>query len=224
MTRTLLYIAILTVTLLAGCKSSHHDEPRPRPTIDTDELSMYVGETAEVHVSDADDLSAEASTSVVAVTADAGRGVIAVEALREGLATITVRADGAIMHCYVKVSAASEPDPDNPAPEEPTDEREQLADATPRYVSTTLTMRHDTPGTIVMRYADGTRYAIRSLLTGDYISFDAGTPSRAATLSVNGDDVELTDAQVADTHDGMTWYRLLTARWRHTVWIVVPDA
>jgi|GEM_PF-2471837 len=224
MTRTIVYIAILTIAILASCNSAHHDEPRPRPTIDTDELSMYVGETAEIHVSDADDISAETLTDVVAVTADSERGIIIVEALREGLSTITIRADGALMHCYVKVSAASAPDPDSPAPEEPTDEREQLADATPRYVSSTLTMRHDTPGTIVIQYADGTRYAIRSLLTGDYIFFDAGIPSRAATLSVNGDDVELADAKVAYSRDGMTWYRLLTARWRHTVWIVVPDA
>ena len=164
--RTLYLLTLLIVAFgpITGCRS-RHDEPYVRPTIDTTDLTMRVGETAEVHIADCTELRAIPEDDIIEVSAVGG--TVFVTALAEGRTSVSIYADGVLLRCRVEVCKADTPfEGEENKPSEPDDDAAQLSDASRRYESAAMTMRYDTPGTIFERSREGRRFTVRSLATG----------------------------------------------------------
>lgn len=220
----LLTLLILTFGSVTGCRS-RHDEPYIRPTIDTTDLTMRVGETAEVHVADCTELRAIPEADIIEVSV--GRGTVFVTALAEGRTSVSIYADGVLLRCRVVVDKADTPfEGEDNKPTEPDDDAVQLSDDSWRYESAAMTMRYDTPGTIFEHSRDGHRFTVRSLSTGNVATVIlAARPAVVGSigctaLTINGETVDIDRCEVARISGPTVWLRLHTADWGHTIWFV----
>ena len=225
MTRAL--FALIALLMLSACHSRNDDDALLFSSLSADNVELIVGQKAIVTVYDAREIKAASEDESVATATVEGDAVI-ITGVSVGQTSVTITGDRRLMRCRVVVKPGStsvDTDPD--APQEPEDLTE-MADEGVRYVSKMLTMRYDTPGTMFMSYADGRRVAMRSLDTGDAVTFDFGTvvrqegPLEHTLLDVNGEAVDLDAADIVRLSADRVWVRLHTTRWNHTVWFVAP--
>lgn len=219
--------ALFAALILTACHSRDDDDGLLFAAISADSVELIVGQQTAVSVSNATDIRAVSEDAAIATATVVGNEVI-IEGVSTGLTSVTIYGDRRAMRCRVNVKpGATSVDTDPESPQEPQDDAE-LSDDEVRYVSKMLTMRYQTPGTIFMCYTDGRRIVMRSLDTGDAVTFDFGTSQRnehpltQAALNVNGEDVALDSAAIVRVSDDRVWVRIHTAEWNHTVWLVVP--
>ncbi len=201
----LLMVALISIV---GVGCNEEDEPieRLRPSLSELQLNLEVGDSAMLQVIDAD--------TVISVTTDApqvialrvdGSNVI-VKAIAQGYAVVVVNVKGARLKCDVTVIGVDTPQDDF---------SQELQDERCRFVSPSLSLYYDTPGTIVS-VTKGNVIEMRSLITGNNISFTPGTTTLYegrlpnATLKINDTSVNLKHASLEHhTPDGSMWFHLI---------------
>lgn len=221
------YIGILFLcALLSGIISScSDDEPivdpikQLRPSLSDSILNISVGDSAVLRVLNADTILSIMTNNPKVIAHEVTDSIIIVKALCEGEAIIVVNTIGARLDCDVIVAASPVPTYDF---------SKELQNTRSRYVSPSLTMNYDTPGTIFSMAQIGT-VEVRSLITGDSIIFNPGTVELIegllpnATLHVNGSDIELQETILEKiTSDNSMWLNLLDAKGNRIV-LVVTD-
>ena len=200
-----IFVVLLTCAV-ASC--SEDDEPvvKERPSLSVTSLSLEVGDSAILHVANADTIYS-ATTNASNVVSMRIEGVdIIVKALAVGEASININVNGARLMCGIEVYEKSTTKEDFSA---------ELNDDRCRFVSPSLTIYYDTPGTI-FSIANNQIIEIRDLSTGDYVKFDMGTttPTQGtlnnASLTINGASVNLKYASLEHhTPDGSMWFHLI---------------
>lgn len=221
------YIGILFLcALLSGIISScSDDEPivdpikQLRPSLSDSILNISVGDSAVLRVLNADTILSVMTNNPKVIAHEVTDSIIIVKALCEGKVIIVVNTIGARLSCDVRVVASPIPTYDF---------SKELQDTRSRYVSPSLTMNYDTPGTVFSMAQNGI-VEVRSLITGDSISFNPGTVEliegllHNATLQVNGNDIELQGTTLEKiTSDNSMWLNLLDAKGNRIV-LVVTD-
>lgn len=177
-----------------------------RPQLSHSELVLSVGETASISVSGASAVTATPSDGRIISVSVSGTG-ISVVALAPGAATVKVDAAGNWLQCRVTVVAD----------DSPYSYDAELADATSRYESSSLSLVYDddTPG-IIFSMDDAGNLEILSLDTGADVRFLPGGEYgqgilENAILTVNGNAVELSEARVERCDASGLWLNLTVA-------------
>ena len=204
---------------LVSC--SEDDEPTPtlRPTLSATELAIEMGDSARLQVLNADSINfVSTNNSQVLSLRIEGTDVI-VYALAEGEAKININVNGARLYCDVVVNKNATPQ---------IDFSKELQDVRTRFVSPSLSLFYETPGTIVS-VAEGNMIEMRSLITSDNIIFNLGEVALKegtlpnATLQINGNSVELKQATLERlSPDGSMWINILDTNGNRMV-LVVTD-
>lgn len=221
------YIGILFLwTLLAGVITScNGDEPvaepitQLRPSLSDSVLNISVGDSAVLRVLNVDTILSVTTNMPEIISHEISDTIITVKALSEGEATVIVNTIGARLRCDVFVSAK---------PISSYDFSKELQNALCRYVSHSLSMSFDTPGTIFSIKESGV-IEVRSLITGDNILFSPGMDELTegllpnATLQVNGNYIEIQEVILEKVApDNSMWLNLLDAKGNRIV-LVVTD-
>lgn len=213
------FICVMLLSVFIACSSDDEPEERLRPSLSTSTLSLKVGEKAVLHVSNVEKISSATTDAPNIISLKVEDSDIEVTALKEGDATIHVNVDGARLNCKVTVVASSTPICDFSG---------ELQDERSRYVSPLLSMYYDTPGTIFLVEKNGT-IDVRSLITGDYITFTPGMEKleegnlENASLQVNGNNIMLKSVILYRlTLDGSMWYHLVD-EYGNNIVLVVTD-
>lgn len=203
---TLLTVFITLIAALASCSSERHIDESP--SLSTAALTLEAGETAEVTVSGTNEFSVGSSDIRVATAeADCAKGVVRITAVAMGSTRISVRT-GRPAPLTVSVTVTQN--------EREPDISDQYGDASERFVSDNLTLRHDEGGIIFESDRRG-RHTIVDLATGRRIVFDAGASADAtpmyldkATLAIDGAPVALRYASATRRIDSTVWYALVS--------------
>ena len=204
----LLLVALISIVGV-GCNDADDPIERLRPSLSVSQLSLEVGDSAMLQVVNAD--------TIISTTTDApqvimlrveGTNVI-VKAIAQGEATVAINVKGARLKCDVTVIGVDTPQDDFD---------KELLDERCRFVSQSLSLYYDTPGTIVS-VTNGNVIEMRSLITGDNISFNPGTTPLQegllpnATLKINDTPVNLKQASLVRlSPDGSMWINILDTK------------
>lgn len=214
----LLLVALISIVGV-GCNDADEPIERLRPSLSVSQLSLEVGDSAMLQVVNADTIiSATTDAPQVVMLRVDGTNVI-VKAIAQGKATVAINVKGARLKCDVTVIGIE-------APQDDLDK--ELLDERSRFVSPSLSLYYDTPGTIVS-VAMGNVIEMRSLITGDNISFNPGTTTLQegnlpnATLKINDTPVNLKQASLVRlATDGSMWLNLLDSKGNRMT-LVVTD-
>lgn len=214
-------LLVCIVMLISFMSCSDDDEPveRLRPSLSVSSLNLEVGDSAILKVNNVESgISVFTDAPKVIALRVVGTDII-VKALSQGEAIISVRVSGARLTCNVVVLGMDTPEYDF---------NKELQDERCRFVSPTLTMYYDTPGTIVSVTKDNV-IEVRSLITGDNISFNPGTKTLAegnihnASLKINNTPVSLKQTTLHRlTPTGSMWFALLDTKGNRIV-LVITD-
>ena len=214
----LLLVALISI---AGVGCNDADEPieRLRPWLSVSQLSLEVGDSAMLQVVNADTIiSTTTDAPQVVMLRVEGTNVI-VKAIAQGEAAVAINVKGARLKCDVTVISVDTPQDDFD---------KELLDERCRFVSQSLSLYYDTPGTIVS-VTNGNVIEMRSLITGDNISFNPGTTMLQegllpnATLKINDTPVNLKQASLVRlATDGSMWLNLLDSKGNRMT-LVVTD-
>lgn len=201
-----LLLAALMMVVVVGC--SNNDEPveRLRPSLSMSSLNLEVGDSAILKVNNVESgISVFTDTPQVIALRVVGTDII-VKALSQGEAIISVSVSGARLKCNVVVVGTDTPEYDF---------SKELQDERCRYVSPTLSMYYDTPGTIVS-VTDDNVIEVRSLITGDLVTFTPGVKKLVegnlenASLQVNGNNMVLKSVELHRLDpDGSMWIEMI---------------
>ena len=214
----LLLVALISIVGV-GCNDADDPIERLRPSLSVSQLSLEVGDSAMLQVVNADTIiSATTDAPQVVMLRVEGTNVI-VKAIAQGEATVAINVKGARLKCDVTVIGIE-------APQDDFDK--ELLDERCRFVSPSLSLYYDTPGTIVS-VTNGNVIEMRSLITGDNISFNPGTTMLQegllpnATLKINDTPVNLKQASLVRlATDGSMWINILDTNGNRMV-LVVTD-
>lgn len=214
----LLLVALISIVGV-GCNDADDPIERLRPSLSVSQLSLEVGDSAMLQVVNADAIiSATTDAPQVVMLRVEGTNVI-VKAIAQGEATVAINVKGARLKCDVTVIGVD-------TPQDVFDK--ELLDERCRFVSQSLSLYYDTPGTIVS-VTNGNVIEMRSLITGDNISFNPGTTILQerllpnATLKINDTPVNLKQASlVCLATDGSMWINILDTNGNRMV-LVVTD-
>jgi hypothetical protein len=214
-------LLLVALILIVGVGCNDADDPieRLRPSLSVSQLSLEVGDSAMLQVVNADTIiSTTTDAPQVVMLRVEGTNVI-VKAIAQGEATVAINVKGARLKCDVTVIGIETPQDDFD---------KELLDERCRFVSPSLSLYYDTPGTIVS-VTNGNVIEMRSLITGDNIIFNLGEVALKegtlpnATLQINGNSVELKQATLEHiTTDGSMWLNLLDDN-NNRIIIVVTD-
>ena len=201
----LLLVALISIVGV-GCNDADEPIERLRPSLSVSQLSLEVGDSAMLQVVNADAIiSATTDAPQVVMLRVEGTNVI-VKAIAQGEATVAINVKGARLKCDVTVIGVD-------TPQDVFDK--ELLDERCRFVSQSLSLYYDTPGTIVS-VTNGNVIEMRSLITGDNISFNPGTTMLQegllpnAALKINDTPVNLKQASLVRlATDGSMWLNLL---------------
>lgn len=214
-----LMLVLLIVVVCIGC--SNDDEPivKPRPSLSATSLNLEVGDSAIIYVDNADSVVSAITDAPQVISLSIDGDNIVVQALAQGEAVITVNTYGARLRCDVVVNSPKAPQYDF---------SKELQDYRSRFVSTSMSLYYDTPGTI-FSVSSINIIEVRSLITGDNILFNPGEVALKegtlpnATLQINGNSVELKQATLEHiTTDDSMWLNLLDDN-NNRIIIVVTD-
>ena len=214
----LLLVALISIVGV-GCNDADDPIERLRPSLSVSQLSLEVGDSAMLQVVNADTIiSATTDAPQVIALRVEGTNVI-VKAIAQGEATVAINVKGARLKCDVTVIGVDTPQDDFD---------KELLDERCRFVSSSLSLYYDTPGTIVP-VTNGNMIEMRSLITGDNISFNPGTTPLQegllpnATLKINDTPVNLKQASLVRlATDGSMWFNLLDSKGNRMT-LVVTD-
>ena len=214
----LLLVALISIVGV-GCNDADEPIERLRPSLSVSQLSLEVGDSAILQVVNADTIiSATTNAPQVVMLRVEGTNVI-VKAIAQGEATVAINVKGARLKCDVTVIGVDTPQDDFD---------KELLDERCRFVSQSLSLYYDTPGTIVS-VTNGNVIEMRSLITGDNISFNPGTTPLQegllpnATLKINDTPVNLKQASLVRlATDGSMWINILDTNGNRMV-LVVTD-
>ncbi len=214
----LLLVALISIVGV-GCNDADDPIERLRPSLSVSQLSLEVGDSAILQVVNADTIiSTTTDAPQVVMLRVEGTNVI-VKAIAQGEATVAINVKGARLKCDVTVIGVDTPQDDFD---------KELLDERCRFVSQSLSLYYDTPGTIVS-VTNGNVIEMRSLITGDNISFNPGTTPLQegllpnATLKINDTPVNLKQASLVRlATDGSMWLNLLDDN-NNRIIIVVTD-
>ena len=191
---------------VVSCDEDVEPIVKERPSLSATTLSLEVGDSAILHVANADTIymASTNAPNVVSVRID-GIDII-VKALTVGEANININVNGARLMCGVEVYEKTTTKDDFST---------ELNDDRCRFVSPSLAIYYDTPGTI-FSIANNQKIEIRDLSTGDHVKFDMGTttPTQGtlnnASLIINGTTIILKHASLEHhTPDGSMWFHLI---------------
>lgn len=194
------------MVVVASCSDDDEPVERLRPSLSVSQLSLEVGDSAILQVVNADTIiSATTDAPQVVMLRVEGTNVI-VKAIAQGEATVAINVKGARLKCDVTVIGVDTPQDDFD---------KELLDERCRFVSPALSMYYDTPGTIFTIATNGT-IEVRSLISGDHISFNPGTKNLSegslpnASLKINDSPIELKQTTLHRlTPTGSMWLSLL---------------
>ena len=214
----LLWMALISIVGV-GCNDADDPIERLRPSLSVSQLSLEVGDSAILQVVNTDTIiSATTDAPQVIMLRVEGTNVI-VKAIAQGEATVAINVKGARLKCDVTVIGVDTPQDDFD---------KELLDERCRFVSPSLSLYYDTPGTIVS-VTNGNVIEMRSLITGDNISFNPGTTMLQegllpnATLKINDTPVNLKQASLVRlATDGSMWINILDTNGNRMV-LVVTD-
>ena len=214
----LLLVALISIVGV-GCNDADDPIERLRPSLSVSQLSLEVGDSAMLQVVNADTIiSTTTDAPQVVMLRVEGTNVI-VKAIAQGEATVAINVKGARLKCDVTVIGVDTPQDDFD---------KELLDERCRFVSQSLSLYYDTPGTIVS-VTNGNVIEMRSLITGDNISFNPGTTPLQegllpnATLKINDTPVNLKQASLVRlAADGSMWINILDTNGNRMV-LVVTD-
>lgn len=214
----LLLVALISIVGV-GCNDADDPIERLRPSLSVSQLSLEVGDSAILQVVNADTIiSTTTDAPQVVMLRVEGTNVI-VKAIAQGEATVAINVKGARLKCDVTVIGVDTPQDDFD---------KELLDERCRFVSPSLSLYYDTPGTIVS-VTNGNVIEMRSLITGDNISFNPGTTPLQegllpnATLKINDTPVNLKQASLVRlATDGSMWINILDTNGNRMV-LVVTD-
>ncbi|MBR5332972.1 MAG: hypothetical protein IKV32_06735 [Muribaculaceae bacterium] len=196
----------MLMAFVASCDEGAEPVVKERPLLSATTLSLEVGDSAILHVANADTIymASTNAPNVVSVRID-GIDII-VKALTVGEANININVNGARLMCGVEVYEKTTTKDDFST---------ELNDDRCRFVSPSLAIYYDTPGTI-FSIANNQIIEIRDLSTGDHVKFDMGTttPTQVtlnnASLIINGTSINLKHASLEHhTPDGSMWFYLI---------------
>ena len=212
----------LTLVILIVCIScNNEDEPivKPRPSLSVTSLNLEVGDSAILHIENTDSVISAITNAPQVISLQVNGSNIIVQALSQGNAVITINAHGARLKCDVVVNESQVPQPDFD---------KELQDERSRFVSPFLSLYYDTPGTI-FSVSSNNVIEVRSLITGDNISFNPGTITLQegnlpnASLYINGNKTTLRQATLQRlSPNGSMWFNLLDTNGNQIV-LVVTD-
>lgn len=214
-----LLLSLFTLIICIGC--CNDDEPiiKPRPTLSATSLNLEVGEEAILHIENTDSAISATTNAPNVISLQIDGTNIIVQALAQGEATIAINAHGARLRCDVVVTESQAPQHDFD---------KELHDQRCRFVSPSLSLYYDIPGTI-FSISNGRIIEVRNLSTGDYATFDMGTnsPSQGqlenTSLTINGTAIALKSATLEQlAPDGSMWLNLLDEN-NNRIIIVVTD-
>ena len=214
----LLLVALISIVGV-GCNDADDPIERLRPSLSVSQLSLEVGDSAILQVVNTDTIiSATTDAPQVVMLRVEGTNVI-VKAIAQGEATVAINVKGARLKCDITVIGVDTPQDDFD---------KELLDERCRFVSPSLSLYYDTPGTIVS-VTNGNVIEMRSLITGDNISFNPGTTPLQegllpnATLKINDTPVNLKQASLVRlATDGSMWLNLLDSKGNRMT-LVVTD-
>lgn len=213
-----MFVALLTCAV-ASCSKDVEPVVKERPSLSATSLSLEVGDSAILHVANADTIYL-ATTNAPNVVSIRIEGVdIIVKALAVGEAKINVGVSGARLMCGVEVYEKTSIKDDFSA---------ELNDNRCRFVSPTLAIYYDTPGTI-FSVEDNRTIEIRDLSTGDYVKFDMGItilaqgPLENASLWINEQKINVNYASLEKyTAEGDMWIHIID-QYGNDMALVVTD-
>lgn len=211
--------AIVMTLMLWGC-GKNNDTPPPReetPYIAPPTLTVKEGEQATATVVNAKDVGVAVNDYADIFTIETEGVTITVHGLKPGEGKATVRADDSRLTLRVTVTAKSEDESYDFAPE--------LADNRTRFVSERITMMYDLPGTIASRKVNGI-VEMRDLNNGNYLEFEPGSDSEGrlpkATLKINGEIMRLEECSLEwKASEADRWYRMKAAGYQKPIVLVV---
>lgn len=214
----LLLVALISIVGV-GCNDADDPIERLRPSLSVSQLSLEVGDSAILQVVNTDTIiSATTDAPQVIMLRVEGTNVI-VKAIAQGEATVAINVKGARLKCDVTVIGVDTPQDDFD---------KELLDERCRFVSQSLSLYYDIPGTIVSVTNENV-IEMRSLITGDNISFNPGTTPLQegllpnATLKINDTPVNLKQASLVRlAADGSMWLNLLDSK-GNCMTLVVTD-
>lgn len=214
----LLLVALISIVGV-GCNDADEPIERLRPSLSVSQLSLEVGDSAMLQVVNADTIISATTNAPQVVMLRVERTNVIVKAIAQGEATVAINVKGARLKCDVTVIGVDTPQDDFD---------KELLNERCRFVSPSLSLYYDTPGTIVS-VAKGNVIEMRSLITGDNISFNPGTTTLQednlpnATLKINDTPVNLKQASLVRlATDGSMWINILDTNGNRMV-LVVTD-
>lgn len=212
-----LFVSLLMLVVCVGCSDDDEPVERLRPSLSVSSLSLEVGDSATLHVDNIDSVISAVTNAPQVVALRVEGANVVVKALAQGDAVVTINVEGARLKCDVTVTKDDTPQYDF---------SQELLDDRCRFVSPTLSMYYDTPGTIFSIATDGT-IEVRSLISGDHISFNPGTKNISegslpnASLKINDSPIELKQTTLHRlTPTGSMWLSLLDTHGNRMVLVV----
>lgn len=216
---SILLINILLTGILVSCGSDGESEPRLHPTLSSSTIEIEVGDSTILQVLNAQTITSVSTNEPEVVSLSILGTDIMVTALAEGHAYINVNIEGVKLNCKVIVTAS---------PVNSYDFNQELQNERCRFVSPSLSIYYDTPGTI-FSIVEGNVVEIYDLSTGDQVVFNSGTSVLSegelpnAILQINGNTIELKQKTLeALKPDGSMWLNLLDVNDNRLV-LVVTD-
>lgn len=216
---SILLISILLTYILVSCGSDGESEPRLHPTLSDSTIEIEVGDSTILQVLNAQTITSVSTNEPEVISLRISGTDIIVVAIAEGNAYINVNIEGVKLNCKVIVAAS---------PVNTYDFIQELQDERSRFVSPSLSIYYDTPGTI-FSIAEGYVVEIYDLSTGDHVVFNPGASVLSegelpnATLQVNGNIIELKQKTLElYKSDGSMWFNLLDVNDNRLV-LVVAD-
>lgn len=214
---SILLISILLTYILVSCGSDGESEPRLHPTLSNSTIEIEVGDSTILQVLNAQTITSVSTNEPEVISLRISGTDIIVTALAEGDAYINVNIEGVKLNCKVIVSAS---------PVNSYDFTQELQDERCRFVSSSLSIYYDTPGTI-FSIAEGNVVEIHNISTGDHVVFNAGTSVLLegelpnAMLQINGNTIELKQKTLELLKlDGSMWFNLLDVNNKRFVLVV----
>lgn len=215
-----IFLLALCACVVSAC-GDNTDEPtaKERPSLSVSTLNLEVGDTVTLQVNNAEEINSANVSNPAIVSLRIDGTSICLKALAAGETVVNINVDGARLCCEVIVVEPLMPNYDF-TPE--------IQNTQSRYVSPSLKMTYETPGTIFSVAHNGT-IEVHSLITGNSITFNPGTIELTegllpnATLQVNGNNIELQEVTLEKlTPDNSMWLNLLDAKGNRIV-LVITD-
>lgn len=194
-------ISLILLTAIAVACGNDEPENFQKPFLTPSSLSLTVGDKATVVVENLAEFEITYNQEII--TAVCSEATINVEAIAAGTTELRIISPSVRLTCPITVVSPADV---------PYDFSPELENDAERYVSRSLSLNYDTPGTIFFVDADGT-ISIVDITSGNNITFNEST----ATLFENGKNIPLSKVSIEKTAGERRWFHLVDADGFHIV-------